>query len=132
MLESSLRGGSHRGAVEAEPLVYSHHTPVFAGHKRRRAQLRRIRVFVFLTGGERLKTDRRDKFGYEELVRKKRFKRGGGGVNGTAREWRGNAGQPVGSMVSVMSDIVKVDGVGGLFRGGAARVCSHHHIAHDS
>lgn len=35
---------------------------------------------------------------------------------------RGNAGQPVGSMVSVMSDIVRVDGVGGLFRGITPRV----------
>jgi len=35
---------------------------------------------------------------------------------------RGNAGQPVGSMVSVMHDVVRADGVGGLFRGIAPRV----------
>jgi len=35
----------------------------------------------------------------------------------------GNMGKPVGSMVTVMKDIVRVDGVGGLFRGIAPRVC---------
>ena len=34
----------------------------------------------------------------------------------------GNAGKPVGSMVSVMRAIVKTDGVGGLFRGIAPRI----------
>ena len=34
----------------------------------------------------------------------------------------GNAGKPVGSMVTVMRNIVKVDGVGGLFRGIVPRI----------
>jgi hypothetical protein len=34
----------------------------------------------------------------------------------------GNAGKPVGSMVKVMRDIVRADGVGGLFRGIAPRI----------
>jgi hypothetical protein len=36
-----------------------------------------------------------------------------------AAQSRGNAGKPVGNMVSVMQDIIKVDGVQGLFRGRA-------------
>ena len=60
---------------------------------------------------------------------------GAGVVGGTMACWNhpfevarieaqtlGNAGKPVGSMVSVMRAIVKTDGVGGLFRGIAPRI----------
>ena len=60
---------------------------------------------------------------------------GAGVLGGTAACWNhpfevarieaqtlGNAGKPVGSMVSVMRAIVKTDGVGGLFRGIAPRI----------
>jgi hypothetical protein len=60
---------------------------------------------------------------------------GAGVVGGTMACWNhpfevarieaqtlGNAGKPVGSMVTVMRNIVRVDGVGGLFRGIVPRI----------
>ena len=60
---------------------------------------------------------------------------GAGVVGGTMACWNhpfevarieaqtlGNAGKPVGSMVTVMRNIARVDGIGGLFRGLAPRV----------
>ena len=60
---------------------------------------------------------------------------GAGVLGGTAACWNhpfevarieaqtlGNAGKPVGSMVTVMRNIARVDGIGGLFRGLAPRV----------